>query len=85
MRNMTNEERVRIEREITELMRNAISDDYTAYILTHKGEENENTIMQDVIDDVLFSSAWGEEGYYNEDDIRLSIGRILMDRLGVVR
>ena len=39
--------------------------------------------MEDVINDVLEASAWEEEGYYNEDDIRLAIGRVLAHRLNV--
>ena len=39
--------------------------------------------MDDVIDDVMTSSAWDDEGYYNDDDIRLAIGRTLMARLGI--
>ena len=39
--------------------------------------------MQEIIEDVMETSAWEDEGYYNEDDIRLAIGRVLMGRLGI--
>ena len=31
-----------------------------------------------VIEDVEETSAWADEGYYNEDDIRLAIGRVIL-------
>lgn len=39
--------------------------------------------MEDVIKNVMETSAWDDEGYYNDDDIRLAIGRELMARLGI--
>lgn len=29
------------------------------------------------------TSAWNDEGYYNEDDIRLAIGRYCMYKMGI--
>lgn len=83
MRNMTKEEKKIIENEIRMIMQNAVSSEYARYILEHENEETENTFMDDVIDDVMCASAWDEEGYYNDDDIRLAIGRVLIDRLGI--
>ena len=74
--------RVDMQREIYLIMRSAISDDYVRTILNHK-DANNNTFIDDVIDDVLECSAWNDEGYYNEDDIRLAIGRVLISRLGI--
>lgn len=51
------------------------------YILEQ--EDAENTLMEDIIQNVLETSAWEDEGYYNEDDIRLAIGRELMARLRI--
>ena len=82
MKSMTVEERKQIEREITEIMRSAVSDDYARYILEHE-DETENTLMEDIIQDVLETSAWEDERYYNEYDIRLAIGRELMNRLKI--
>ena len=39
--------------------------------------------MEDVIKNVKETSAWEDEGYYNDDDIRLAIGRELTARLGI--
>ena len=88
MRKMNKEEKKIIENEIRMIMQNAVSSEYARYILEHteKDEDYEeigNTFMEDVIEDVMCSSAWDEEGYYNDDDIRLSIGRVLIDRLDI--
>ena len=83
MRAMSNDERKQIEYEVTKIMRSATSDDYTRYILEQEDVITENTLMEDIIQNVLETSAWEDEGYYNEDDIRLAIGRELMARLGI--
>lgn len=83
MREMCVEDRKDIERKITDTMLHTVSSDYVRYILEEKDGWNGNTFMEDVIDDIMCSSAWDEEGYYNFDDIRLSIGRVLMERLGI--
>ena len=81
MRKMDNYEKKMIEREITDIMTDSVSSDYARYILESK--KKRRTFMDDVIDDVMCASAWEDEGYYNDDDIRLAIGRVLMDRLGI--
>lgn len=83
MRKMNKEEKKFIKNQIRTIMQDAISSEYTRNILEHEDEKTGNTFMDDVIDDVMCSSAWDEEGYYNNDDIRLSIGRVLIDRLGI--
>ena len=88
MRKMKKEEKKLIEIEISQVMRNAVGSDYARYILEERERDEEynyigNTFMEDVIEDVMCSSAWDDEGYYNDDDIRLAIGRVLMDRLGI--
>ena len=83
MRKMTNEQRKEIEMMVYKIMMGATSSDYARYILEHENEETENTFIDDVIDDVMCASAWEDEGYYNDDDIRLAIGRIFMERLGI--
>ena len=83
MRTMSGKEKRIIQTDIRIVMRYAVSDEYARHILEHENEETEKTFMDDVIDDVMCTSAWNEEGYYNADDIRLSIGRIFMERLGI--
>ena len=88
MRKMNKEDRKIIENEIRIILMGAISSEYVRYILEYakedeNGEQIGETFIDDVIEDVICSSAWDDEGYYNEDDIRLSIGRVLIDRLGI--
>ena len=89
MRKMNNEDKKIIENEIRMILMSSVSSEYVRYILESIETDEEygytgNTFMEDVINDVMCSSAWDEEGYWNYDDIRLSIGRVLMDRLGIV-
>lgn len=89
MREMTVNERQIIETEVRMLLQNSVSSEYVRYILEDREKDEEeygcvgNTFMEDVIEDVRTSSAWDDEGYYNEDDIRLAIGRTVMARLGI--
>ena len=85
MRKVNKEEKKIIENKIRMIIQSAVSSEYARYILEHENEETENTFMDDVIEDVMCASAWDEEGHYNNDDIRLSIGRVLIDRLGIDR
>lgn len=82
-RKMSQTERRNIEILITKILCNAVSNDYARYILEQYDSCTENTMMEDIIDHVLTTSAWEDEGYYNEDDVRLAIGRELMARLGI--
>lgn len=82
MRQLKKEEKKIIENEIRMIIQSAVSSEYARYILEHKNEGTENTFIDDVIEDVMCTSAWDEE-YYNDDDIRLSIGRVLWDRLDI--
>lgn len=80
---MNKEERMEIERLITKIFSDATTSDYARYMLESEDECTENTLMEDIIQNVLETSAWEDEGYYSEDDVRLAIGRELMARLGV--
>lgn len=82
MKKMNNEQRKEIEILINQIMTNAISSDYVRHILEHENEKGK-TFIDDVIDDVMCASAWEDEGYYNEDDIRLAIGRVFEERLDI--
>ena len=82
MRKMSKEETRQICYEITAIMTMATSDEYARYILEHE-DENGTELMADIVQNVLETSAWEDEGYYNESDIRLAIGRELMARLGI--
>ena len=85
MRQMNQEERQSLEATIRAILTPAVSDDYVGRILSHTAEDEDETytLMNDIIEDVLLTSAWEESGYYNDDDVRLSIGRALISRLGM--
>lgn len=78
---MNKEERRTLEIKITEIVSSTVSSDYTGYILGQKDIVSKKTLMDDIIQNVLETSAWEEEGYYNEDDIRLAVGRELMTKI----
>ena len=82
MYKMSKEDRKIIENEITQIMQSAVSSDYARYILEEEGEDG-FTFMDDVIADVITSSAWEDEGDYNDDDIRLDICRVFMSRMEI--
>lgn len=65
------------------MMLDAISDDYVNRILNHYDETSEETFIDAVVRDVLETSAWKDEGYFNEDDVRLAIGREFIARLSI--
>ena len=81
MREINNEQRKEIEMLTYKIMAGATSGDYARYILEHT--KKRKTFLDDVIDDVMCASSWNDEGYYNDDDIRLAIGRIFMERLKI--
>lgn len=88
MRKMNTEEKKIIENEIRMILMHSVSSEYVRYILEDREKDEEynyigNTFIEDVIEDVMCSSAWDDEGYYNDDDIRLAIGRVFIDRLGI--
>lgn len=83
MRKMNKEERKQIEYEITKIMQGATSSEYARYILEQEDYITGKTFIEHVIQDVMETSAWDANGYYNDDDIQFAIGRELMARLGV--
>lgn len=82
MRKVTEEQRKELENDIINIMNKAISSEYINKILNQYDYTSDETFIDAVIIDVLETSAWEDEGYYNEDDIRLAIGRELVTRLG---
>ena len=69
-------------REVESIMRQSISTDYIEEILDTlyiNEDESAITIYSCIKRDVEETSAWADEGYYNEEDIKLAIGRVLVD------
>lgn len=85
MRKMNEVERKQIEWFVWNTMAKATGEEYARYILGYEKKDFDNAFMDDVINDVMETSAWNEEGYFNEDDVRLAIGRVFMERLGFRR
>ena len=83
MNKMTEEELLLIKLRVIEIMRKTVSSEYSEDILNHKDEATGNTLLEDIICNILETSAREDEKFYNEDDIKLAIGRELVTRLGV--
>lgn len=82
MRKVTEEQRKELENDIINIMNKAISSEYINKILNQYDCTSAENFLDAVITNVLETSAWEDEEYYNEDDIRLAIGRELVARLG---
>lgn len=63
--------------EVRLVLASAVSTYYAHYII-----ESEDFLPW-VKRDVEETSAWNDEWYYNEDDIRFAIGRFLCEKLGL--
>lgn len=59
----------------------SISRDYLRDILDFPISPTGETLYDKICEDVLYASAWIDEGYYSEDDIRLAIGRAILNIL----
>ena len=60
-----------LELELEKLLRKSISDDYTT------------TIIRDLFEDIKSDIVECADKEYNEDDIKLAVGRVLVDRLNL--
>lgn len=69
--------RINVER----ILLGSISQDYIGDILDSPVSPKGETFYDKICEDVFYASAWIDEGYYNEDDIRLAIGRAILDIL----
>lgn len=63
--------------EMRTILASATGSDY-AYYLAGNDE-----FANDVKSNVEETSGWRDEGYYTDDDIRLAIGRVLLDYLDI--
>lgn len=59
------------------ILASAVGNDYSHY-LAHDDE-----FFHAVKQNVEETSAWSDEAYYTDDDIRLAIGRVIMDKFGI--
>lgn len=78
---MTREDINELKLAICEIMEEFVTRDYARHILEH--EDDGFSIMDYIAQNVIETSAWQDEGYYNYSDIKLAIGRVLMEKLDV--
>lgn len=64
--------------EIRPILASSMGTDYAGHLI----REHEH-FVSDVKANVEETSAWRDEGYYNDDDIRLAIGRVILDYLEI--
>ena len=79
---MSEDEYKEVRKLIKKMMSASVSDDYLESILETVDHETDESFVDSVIDDIKSSSGWRTEGYFSNDDVRLSIGRELMARIG---
>lgn len=63
--------------ELRQILASAVGSDYASYIAS------DDDFFAAVKENVEETSAWQDEGFYMDDDIRLAVGRVLMDKLGI--
>ena len=66
-----------ISKHITDVLTPAVGRDYA------KNLGDDKDFSEAVVKDIMATSAWQDEKFYNYDDVRLAIGRVLMYRLGI--
>ena len=59
---------------VREFLAPAVSDEYARKIA-----ENETEFLSRVREDIETASAWSDEEYYNDSDVRYAIGRIILE------
>ena len=69
-------------REIETIICQSVDSDYVGSILEHE-TGNGMTIFELIKDDVETTSAWGDDYHYNDSDIKLAIGRVISEHLGL--
>ena len=82
MREMTPTEKMDMQATILYHLSLSMDDDAAIKVADSKMKNGE-TVMEAVMDDIKTSSAWEDDGHYNDDDVRLAIGRVLMARLNI--
>ena len=63
--------------ELKSILAASCGSDYASYIAS------DDDFYSEVKQNVEETSAWEDEQYYTDDDIRLAIGRVLMNRLKI--
>lgn len=63
--------------EMRSILASCVGSDYAHYIASD--DDFYSAVKQNVEE----TSAWEDEGYYTDDDIRLAIGRIIMEKFNI--
>ena len=63
--------------EMKPILAAAVGKDYAGYIAS------DDDFFSTVIENVEETSAWHDEGYYTDDDIRLAMGRAIMEKFNI--
>lgn len=58
-------------------LRQAMDNDYARII------SGNDDFIDSICEDVELTSGWGEENLFNECDVRMALGRVLCDNLGI--
>ncbi len=66
----------KLRNDVRRIFAESVSTEYTKIIL--------DEIEDDIISDVAETSSYEENGSYNDDDIRLAIGRVLINKIGIM-
>lgn len=79
----TEQEREAFEMDICSVLSESVTKEYAQTLLDSTSEDGSTTLMDDIIEEIMLTSAWDEEHSYSASDIRLAIGRMIMMRLGI--
>lgn len=82
MREMTSDEKMDMQATILYHLSLAMDDEAAIKVADSKMKNGE-TVMDAVMEDIKTSSAWEDDGHYNDDDVRLAIGRVIMACLDI--
>ena len=82
MREMTPNEQIDMQAKILYHLSLAMGEKAAMKLVDTKVTKGE-TLMDAVMEDITTSSDWEENGHYNDDDVRLAIGRIMMKQLHI--
>ena len=79
------EEELKVEawEEIKEIAQEYLSEAMTEEYATYLTDSRQ--FMNYVAEDVFESSAWEDEKYFNDDDVRMAIGRVILDKMRYIR
>ena len=70
--------------DIYYVLKDCVGSDYAHHLIYgHDRYSHTNDFFEAVKQDVEETSAWEYEGWYTEDDIRLAIGRVLLDKFAI--